>query len=341
MSGPERVVENLNRGLREALETDERVLLLGEDLLDPYGGAFKVTKGLSTDHPDRVVATPLCEGGFVGAATGLALCGDKPIVEIMFGDFAALAFDPILNLAAKSVSMYGRRLSLDLVIRCPVGGNRGYGPTHSQSLQKHFLGIPDLALYEVSAFHDNAALIRRLVGLGHPSILFEDKVLYAQRMVPEGRVDELFDCTLVGPEGGDAWAVVSSAEFRSVDWVIIAGGGAAGRCVQAARSLFVEHEIECEVLVPSRIYPFDFAPVRERLRRASRVAVAEEGVAGGTWGSEVATALHRELWDDLQGPVVGVHSSDGVVPAARHLETRALLQADDVYAALARETRRA
>src|SRR5439155_1315828 len=155
MRHTERVADNLNGALHRLFERDPRVYLLGEDLLDPYGGAFKISRGLSDRYPDRVLATPLSEGGFVGVANGLALCGDKAIVEIMFGDFIALSFDQIVNFATKSVSMYGRTLPLHLVVRCPVGGNRGYGPTHSQSPQKHFIGVPHLGLYELSPFHYN------------------------------------------------------------------------------------------------------------------------------------------------------------------------------------------
>ena len=145
---------NLNRGLHTVFANDPRVYLLGEDVLDPYGGAFKVTRGLSTRYPDRVLTTPISEGAIVGVGNGLALAGDRAIVEVMFGDFVTLAFDQIVNFAAKSVAMYGRRLPMHLVVRCPVGGNRGYGPTHSQCPQKHFVGVPDLALFEVSPFRE-------------------------------------------------------------------------------------------------------------------------------------------------------------------------------------------
>ncbi|NJN37352.1 MAG: alpha-ketoacid dehydrogenase subunit beta, partial [Nitrospiraceae bacterium] len=111
----------------------------------------------------------------VGIAGGLALQGDKPIAELMFGDFIALAFDQILNFASKSVTMYGQTVPLHLLVRCPVGGRRGYGPTHSQCVQKHFLGIPNLELYESSPLHDHVPLLPRLLALGRPAILFEDK----------------------------------------------------------------------------------------------------------------------------------------------------------------------
>lgn len=328
----ERVVERLNRALHRLFDEDPRVFLLGEDLLDPYGGAFKVSRGLSTKHPDRVLATPLSEEGFTGLAGGLALCGDKPIVEIMFGDFAALIFDQVVNFAAKSVTMYGRRIPLNLVVRCTSGGNRGYGPTHSQSLQKHFLGVPNLAVFELSAFHDPYELLRRLVDQGHPSLLFEDKILYTQRIPDEGRLDDLF---LWERLGGDCDFVrVWTDQADREDVVLLAPGGMAARCLAAARDLFLEHEIGAQILIPARLYPFDPEPVLERLAAADRVFVVEESGAGATWGAEVACRLYDRLWGRLRHRVELISSLDSIIPTAPHLEKEVLLQSGHIYRAV-------
>src|SRR5512136_861277 len=119
------VLAALNTALKEALTRDERVLLLGEDILDPYGGAFKVTRGLSEAFPERVLATPISEAGFSGVATGMALRGLRPVVEIMFGDFVTLIADQLVNHAAKFHWMYNRQVNVPLVIRTPMGGRRG------------------------------------------------------------------------------------------------------------------------------------------------------------------------------------------------------------------------
>src|SRR3954451_4162331 len=177
MAAPMRVAESINAALHDALADDPALYLLGEDVLDPYGGAFKVTRGLSTRFPRQVLTTPISEGGIVGVAGGLALAGDRAIVEIMFSDFVTLAFDQIVNFAAKSVSMYGRRVAMPVIVRCPTGGGRGYGPTHSKSLQKHFIGVPNLSVHEVSPFHHNDTVLTRLLAGGAPALLFEDKVL--------------------------------------------------------------------------------------------------------------------------------------------------------------------
>jgi pyruvate dehydrogenase E1 component beta subunit len=314
-----RVAENLNHALHELLADNPGLHLLGEDIADPYGGAFKVTQGLSTRFPDRVLPTPLSEAGIVGVAAGLALAGDGAIVEIMFGDFVALAFDQIVNFASKSVSMYGRRVPMPMVVRCPMGGGRAYGPTHSQSLQKHFVGVPGLSLYETSPFQDNGPLLRELLGNAEPTMLFEDKRLYTRQMFTGGTVDDLFSYDF--PVPGTARAFAGDA-----DCVVIAPGGVAHAALAAARSLLMEEEISCQVLVPSRLYPFDVLPLVPFLKDAGLICVAEESTAGGTWGSEVAQLIHQELWDDLDRPVLLVHSKDSVIPASAHLEKEVLIQ---------------
>ncbi|MFH1634007.1 MAG: hypothetical protein ABIG63_08335, partial [Chloroflexota bacterium] len=138
------VLESLNTALHFALASDERVIILGEDILDPYGGAFKVTRGLSTAFPDRVLTTPISEAGIVGVAAGMAMRGLRPVVEIMFDDFITLIADQVVNHIAKFRWMYNDQVRVPLVIRTPMGGWRGYGPTHSQTLEKLFLGVPGL-----------------------------------------------------------------------------------------------------------------------------------------------------------------------------------------------------
>ncbi|WP_197352737.1 alpha-ketoacid dehydrogenase subunit beta [Streptomyces bathyalis] len=332
MPRSERIVENLNAALHKVFAEDERAYLIGEDLADPYGGAFKVGRGLSTKYPERVLSTPLSENGLLGVANGLALTGNTVIAEIMFGDFAFLAFDQIVNFAAKSVSMYGSRQPLRLVVRCPVGGHRGYGPTHSQAVQKHFLGVPDLALYELTPFHDSADVFAEMAERREPCLHFEDKTLYGRRRWVDG-TDELFEFGFAGPrrEYGTAVPRVGATD---VDCVIVSTGGTAPLALEAARRLFLEAEIVCRLVVPSRLYPFDPGPVESMLAGARRIVVVEEGVAGGTWGADVADEIYRRLWPSLRDRVRLVHSRASVIPSAAHLERDVLVQAEDIEKAV-------
>ncbi|MGW8743706.1 2-oxo acid dehydrogenase subunit E2 [Streptomyces sp. NPDC055794] len=334
-----RVAENLNRALHRLFDRDPQLYLLGEDVLDPYGGAFKITKGLSSKHGERLLTTPISEGGILGVGGGLALCGNKVIVEIMFGDFLALGFDQVLNFASKSVSMYGRHVPVPLVVRCPVGGNRGYGPTHSQSPQKHFVGVPNLTLYELSPFHDAEAILEDAFRQGTPAVLFEDKVLYTRRMYGAGRVDEVFDHRRVGTGPVDWAHAYPRGRQDEADFVVIAPGGVAHRALDAARELHETHGRAVHVVVPARLHPLDIEPVRDLLAAAGGIAVVEEGTAGGTWGADVARRLYDTLWPSLRSPVLTLSSADSIIPTAAHLERDVLLGAADIRDAIRQASR--
>lgn len=328
----ERIVENLNRAHHELFRRDPAVCLIGEDLLDPYGGAFKVSRGLSTEFPERVLSAPISECAFTGMACGMALAGEKPIVEIMFGDFIGYAFDPLWNLAAKSVSMYGRRVPVHLLVRCTVGGNRGFGATHSQSPQKHLLGIPDLELFEINPFHDNVSLLGELIERGNPILLFENKTLYSRHCIRTEDFDELFSWRFIGP--CQEFAQIYIEQPEAPDALIIAPGSVVFSALEAARRAFLDREIETVILTPAQLHPFPLAPILDDLVRAKRILVIEEGTAGGSWAESVAIAIYSCLWDQLKCPVLSLHSKSSIIPCARHLEEQVLLQSDHIYDAL-------
>jgi pyruvate dehydrogenase E1 component beta subunit len=323
MTVKDRVGGALNRALHDLFAARGQLMLLGEDIADPYGGAFGITRGLSARYPGRVFSTPVSEGAIVGMAGGLALGGDAVIVEIMFGDFVTLCFDPIVNFLTKSVSMYGQRLPMPVVLRCPVGGNRGYGPTHSQSLQKHFLGIPHLSLYELSPLHPVLPVFEQMLDSREPAIFFEDKVLYAQPRYGHDQADALFRSTQVG--GSADWVRVAADDARPA-WVVLAPGGLVRRVLAAMRTVLVEAEIVCHLLTPARLFPLDLEPVLPLLCQAERILVVEDGVAGGGWAAELARDIHERLWGRLRHPVRLLQPPCQVIPAARHLERRLLVQ---------------
>ncbi|WP_315833559.1 alpha-ketoacid dehydrogenase subunit beta [Bradyrhizobium prioriisuperbiae] len=326
---PERVSENLNRALHEVLAHDERVSFIGEDVLDPYGGAFGVSRGLSTRFGDRVLTTPISEAAIVGFAAGLSLMGQKPIVEIMFGDFVTLAYDQIVNFLSKSVTMYGEPCELNCVVRVPIGGGRGYGPTHSQSLQKHFIGIPNLDLYELSPFVDNREVFFKLLNAGRPCLFFEDKVLYTNKMFRDGRVDDVFSFEYIDKD--QIYARIYCADFRKVRCSIITTGGAALRCIDAIRDLIIDVEVECQIIVASRLYPIALAPLANAVATSEFIFTVEEGVRGGGWGNEVAAGLYGALWGKLRNPIGIICSEPSIIPAARHLERQVLIQKEGIY----------
>ncbi|HEY1620460.1 MAG TPA: transketolase C-terminal domain-containing protein [Streptosporangiaceae bacterium] len=345
----DRVGASLNQALHELLAARPRLMLLGEDIADPYGGAFGVTRGLSTRFPDRVLTTPISEAAITGLAGGLALAGDEVVIEVMFGDFATLCFDPLVNFLAKSVSMYGRPLRVPVVVRCPAGGNRGYGPTHSQSPHKHFIGVPNLSLWELSPLHPAGPALTAMLDAGTPAIFFEDKVLYTQPRFGHEPGDAIFSRT--DPGGSAGWARVSTGESAGADgsastgeaagagepgadWAVIAPGGMVRRVLGAMRAALVEDEVTCDLLTPARLFPVGLDPVLPLLAGARRILIAEDGVAGGGWAAAVALEIHQRLWGRLRAPVQILQPPCEIIPAAAHLERELLVQESDIQLAL-------
>src|SRR5512136_1238212 len=186
------VLESLNSALHQAFADDDKVYLLGEDILDPYGGAFKVTRGLSTKFPGRVLTTPISEAAIAGLAGGMALRGLRPVAEIMFGDFVTLIADQLVNHAAKFRWMYNNNVRVPMVVRTPMGGRRGYGPTHSQSLEKMFMGVPGLKVVAPNTLGDPGRLLESAIDDDDPVLFVEHKLLYTRLQLVPGQ-GELID----------------------------------------------------------------------------------------------------------------------------------------------------
>jgi len=309
-------LESLRSGLSAAMRRYDNVLILGEDVLDPYGGAFKVTAGLSTRYPDRVLAMPISEAGLVGLGTGLAMRGFRPVAEIMFGDFLALVADQLINSAAKFPLMYRGAVRVPLLVRTPMGGGRGYGPTHSQSLEKHFLGVPGLTVVCPSTAHDpGAILIDRIASICSPVLFVEYKNLYPMRLLDNSDTD----LRLRTPESAkpDDPAIVDNFSAGAPDIVVLAYGGAAGSLFAAMRRLAPE-EIRVRAVVPARIG--EVPDITGLVPSAIPVLFAESGTRGFDWSAEMIATL---LASGALGPGHPIHrvaSADDVVPAGAALE---------------------
>jgi acetoin:2,6-dichlorophenolindophenol oxidoreductase subunit beta len=300
------VLESLNAGLHRAFASDERVYLLGEDILDPYGGAFKVSRGLSSAYPQRVLTTPISEAGITGVAAGMALRGLRLVVEIMFGDFITLAADQIINHIAKFRWMYNDQVALPLVLRTPMGGRRGYGPTHSQTLEKHFLGVPGLTVLAPCAlqyqeagkiFGPGELLEQRILYAQEPALFIENKLLYLQRVAGQPDLADFdFRCSLQAADPLAAPAFTLSVKGApSPSLTLSAYGYMAELSRQAVLDLAYEHEVFCELVVVTQLAPFDLAPVLASVRRTGRLLTIEEGSQALGWGAEVL-AQAAEAW---------------------------------------------
>ena len=328
-----RGVQVLNETLHAIFAARDDVVLFGEDVLDPYGGAFKVTQGLSDAYPDRVLTTPISEASLFGVAAGMALRGRRPILEIMFGDFIALGLDQVVNGIAKFREMYDDQVTVPLVVRTPMGGRRGYGPTHSQSLEKLLLGIPNICVVACSEHHDLGALLTAAVDDERPVFFIENKLLYGRPNVrpADGHIGEL-----AVREAGEPYPALtfSGTDFDGGAATIATYGGMLPVVLEAVTELVLEHEIFCEVVALSQLVPMELEPVLESVARTGALVTAEEGTLTGGFGAEIAARVQERAWSDLQAPVRRVAARDGIIPSARPLEDEMLPSAEDVVGAV-------
>ena len=323
----ERVVGAVREGLREALSSDPRVILIGEDIESPYGGAFKATAGLSADFPGRVRNTPISEAGIVGMGNGLALAGWRPVVEIMFGDFMTLAMDQWINHAAKFSAMYDGKVSVPITIRTPMGGKRGYGPTHSQSLEKHFLGLPGTQVLCLHHRYSPALLYQTVLQTSdQPTLVIENKLLYGQYADPEPPVGYRLVFS------NEAFPVARLMPTSPADVTMVALGGMSLDCERALQALFEEQEIILDLFFPSRLYPLDIGFMRESLEQTGRLVVVEEGQSFASLSSELLAQIAEARF---VRPVrsVRVCAMPRAIPSSRHLEEECLPGPDAIIAA--------
>ena len=319
-------VESLNLSLHEMMADSQNVVLIGEDLMDPYGGAFKVSKGLSTNFPLQVLSTPISEHAIVGAAIGMSLRGLTPIVEIMFGDFITLCVDQIVNHAAKYHWMYNELVSVPIVIRIPMGGGRGYGPTHSQSLESLFMSVSGLKICAPSIFHDPGYFLKQSVLHEKLPILFiEDKISYSKNLqIDQDTMAANLQRKTLSLDGINETVLISPYMDENADVLIITYGGMTEMAANSALKLFIEYEILVHVISFSMIRPI---PIDDALFFASqtgRIIVLEEGNTIGGWGSEVASQLQEKAFFSLLKPIQRLGALDTPIPSASLLERETL-----------------
>jgi 2-oxoisovalerate dehydrogenase E1 component len=308
-----RQVELLNQFFREVIVSDERTVFIGEDILSPYGGAFKVTKELSFLRPGRVFSTPISESAITGISNGLALNGFKPFAEIMFGDFMTLAFDQIVNHASKFHHMFNKKVNCPVVIRTPMGGRRGYGPTHSQSLDKFLVGIDNVTTVALNTFLDPAIVYRAVLGQEHPVIVLENKTDYGKKIaqhIPKNFVAEY---------NGDAFPVVRIRPAVSAPTLtIVSYGGMADLVAGMLDQVFLETDRLPELIIPSRISRLPLDLVAASVNRTGSLLAIEEGSAYAGVGGELIAAVVERTGQKITARRIAAHPVP--IPSVKTLE---------------------
>lgn len=312
----DRVVNRIYAGLRTSMEQDERIMLLGEDIEGPYGGAFKVTKDLSQLFPGRVRNTPISELAITGLSNGLALRGMHPVTEIMFGDFIMLAADQWINHAAKFQYMYANQATVPLVLRTPMGGKRGYGPTHSQSLEKHLLGVPGTQVLALHNRYDPALLYESLLkNVDKPTLVIENKVLYGEKVSAEALDGyKWFHSSHPFP--------ISYMHTESpADLIILCMGGMLSEVEKAVAQLFIEHDVVAEVICPTQIFPLQIEAILSLVQQSGKLLLVEEGHGFCGFTAEVLAEIYER---DPGTRIRRVYSHAQHIPSSKPLELEVL-----------------
>lgn len=310
-------VEAINEALREEMERDPTIFCLGEDIEDPFGGAYKVTRGLSDRFGrERVRNTPISEAAIVGTALGAAITGMRPVAELMYMDFMAVAFDQILNQVAKIRYMLGGQVTVPLVIRGHQGSGVGNAAQHSQSLETYFFHTPGLIVVQPSNAYDAKGLLKTALRQDDPVIFLEHQVLYNVRAhVPEEEYLIPFGQAAVRREGKDL--------------TVVATGIMVNRALEAAETLAGDG-LDVEVVDPRTLFPLDVDTLLSSVRKTGRCLIVHEAVQRGGIGAELAALISEQAFDDLDGPVERLGGLDIPIPCAPELERAAVPQAEDI-----------
>lgn len=308
-----RQVELINKFFREKIVSDDRTVFLGEDILSPYGGAFKVTKELSVLRPDRVFSTPISESAITGISNGLALNGFKPLGEIMFGDFMTLAFDQIVNHASKFHHMFNKKVNCPVVIRTPMGGRRGYGPTHSQTLDKFLVGIDNVKTVALNILFDPAIIYESIFAEEHPVLVIENKTDYGKRILTNQLSNFIYE------RNQDAFPVVRVRPAVSEPTLtIVAYGGMADEVLAMLETIFLETDLKPELIVPSLISQLPVDIIAQSVSNTGNLVMIEEGSGYAGIGSELIAAMAERINSNFKVKRIAAYPVP--IPAVKSLE---------------------
>lgn len=313
--------EALRQALGEEMTRDDRVYLLGEDI-GAYGGSYAVTRGFLAEWGSkRVIDTPIAEGGILGVATGAAMNGLRPIVEIMSFNFILLAMDQICNHAAKLHHMFNGQITVPLVVRTAAGWGQ-LAATHSQSFEQWFAAIPGLKVVMPATPRDAKGLLIAAIRDPDPVLFIEHSLLYGTRgNVPEGEYETPIGVSEITREGADVTIVTYSRSLLLAN---------------AAANELAKQGFEAEIIDLRTLRPLDLAPVLASVKKTNRALIVEEDWRTLGIGAEVAARIQEEAFDDLDAPVLRVAGAEVPLPYARNLEKLAFPTEQDVVQAALR-----
>lgn len=313
--------EALRRALVEEMRRDERVFLMGEEVAY-YDGAYKVSQGMLQEFGEkRVIDTPIAENGFVGLGIGAAMAGLRPVIEVMTWNFSLVAYDQIINNAAKIYQMTGGQYSVPMVIRGPVGAAENLGSQHSQALESIFAHFPGLKVVSTAIPADAYGLLKSAIRDGNPVMFMEAELAYGHKgevpdeeyLIPLGKAD-------LKRDGTDVTLVTWNKQVNT--------------CLEAARVLAEQHQIEAQVLDLRTIRPLDEEALYAAAAKTHRMVVVQEGFAFAGVGAEIAARVQEACFDALDAPILRVTNRDVPQPYATNLEKLVMPSVDRVVEAV-------
>jgi pyruvate/2-oxoglutarate/acetoin dehydrogenase E1 component len=314
-------LEAVREAMMQEMRSDKEVFLIGEDI-GTYGGAFGVSKGMLEEFgPERIRDTPISEAAIAGAATGAALMGMRPIMEVMFMDFLTISMNQLVNQAAKMRFMFGGKCSIPMVIRAPSGSGTGAAAQHSQSLEAWFVNVPGIKVVAPSSPHDAKGLLIAAIRDNNPVLFMEHKLLYR----------------LKGPVPEESYCLpLQSAEVKrqGTDLTIVAYSIMVPRALEAAEKLAAEEGIEVEVVDVRCLKPLDTETIIRSVSKTGRVLIAHEAPITGGFGGELAAVISgSEAFDYLDAPIRRLAGRNIPIPYNRNLERAAVPQVEDIVVA--------
>ena len=312
--------EAISKALREALDQDDRVFMMGEDI-GAYGGAYAVTRGFFEDYgSDRIRDTPISESVFVGAGVGAAMIGLRPIVELMTINFSLVAMDQIVNNAAKLSYMSDGQFNVPLIIRTVTGGGGQLAATHSQSFENWYASVPGLKVVAPTSPYDAIGLFRSSRKDNNPIIFAEHALLYRTR----GEVpDEYFEVPI-----GKASITMEGSEVTLVSY-----SGMVRVAEKAASDLAIQG-VSVEVIDLRSLLPLDLDTIIASVKKTNRAVVIEETWKTGGFSNTIASNIQELAFDDLDGPVIRINAPDVPAPYARNIEQNMIPQSEWVVTAV-------
>ncbi len=308
-----RLINRLNDAYKDEIKNG--AYFIGEDILDPYGGAFKVSKGFSELYPDKVIGTPISEAAITGFGIGLSMMGNKSFIEIMFGDFLSYSFDQILSNASKFYHMYAFQCSAPVRIRTPMGGKRGYGPTHSQSVEKHFIGMDNVAVMPLTSLIDPLPLISELRNLDCPVIILENKVDYGKKLFQN---NEYQSAKQIGGHFGPI--LIEPIEMKA-NITFITYGGTAREIVDGFIKIFEETGFISQVLCLTTLNPLNISSTYRILKKTNNLVTVEDGSKSFGIGAEIISEI---LSQNKNINFMRIGAQPYPIPSIRSLEDQCL-----------------